>query len=231
MNKICDKDKCCGCHACINICPKNAITMETDIGGFKYPVIDQSKCIKCGMCKKVCPVLINKVNSKKDIISYACFNKNLSERLNSSSGGIFVLLAKQIIKRKGVVFGASFDQNFEVRHSWIETENDLNQFMGSKYTQSTIGNTYKKARDILDKGKYVLFSGTPCQIEGLKSYLRKDYDKLITQDIICHGVPSPKLWKKYIEYQKQKHGENMKSISFRNKDNGDSRTLKQLSKN
>ena len=219
MEKIIDKNKCCGCHACMNICPKNAITMKDDEKGFKYPVIDQKKCIDCGMCKKSCPVLNNKENEHM-VEAYACYNTNLDERLNSSSGGIFVLLAKQIIKRNGVVFGASFDKNFNVIHSFVKNEKDLYKFMGSKYTQSNIGDTYKKVKDFLEQDKYVLFTGTPCQIEGLKSYLKKDYKKLYTQDIICHGVPSPKVWQKYLDYQKSVKGEKIKSISFRNKDSG-----------
>lgn len=218
--EIIEKNKCCGCHACSNICPKGAITMIEDEKGFKYPQINKDKCVGCGLCKKVCPIINSKNEIKNDIKSYACYNKNEDERLKSSSGGIFILIAKEIIKREGVVFGASFDEKFNVQHSCVESEKDLEKFMGSKYCQSTIGNTYKKVKDFLDNDRYVLFSGTPCQIEGLKAYLRKDYDKLYTQDIICHGVPSPKVWQKYLDYQKNKYGENIKCISFRNKDSG-----------
>ena len=172
------------------------------------------------LCKKVCPILKSEKENKKEIITYACYNKNLKDRINSSSGGIFVLLAKQIIKKNGVVFGATFDNEFNVKHSYIETEKDLEKFMGSKYTQSVIGDSYKKVKEFLEKNRFVLFTGTPCQIEGLKSFLQKDYDKLYTQDIICHGVPSPKLWKKYLLFQKNKYNEQINSISFRNKDNG-----------
>lgn len=220
MEYIVEKNKCCGCHSCVNKCPKGAITMKEDEGGFLYPSIDKSKCVDCGMCKKVCPILRSEKENKKEIITYACYNKNLKDRINSSSGGIFVLLAKQIIKKNGVVFGATFDNEFNVKHSYIETEKDLEKFMGSKYTQSVIGDSYKKVKEFLEKNRFVLFTGTPCQIEGLKSFLQKDYDKLYTQDIICHGVPSPKLWKKYLLFQKNKYNEQINSISFRNKDNG-----------
>lgn len=219
MKEVINKNKCCGCHACYNICLKNAISMVEDELGFKYPVIDQKKCIDCGMCKNVCPAL-NSKEEEKDVKAYAAYNKNIDERINSSSGGIFILLAKEIIKRKGVVFGASFDKDFNVRHTYVEKEKDLKQFMGSKYTQSSIGDSYKKVKEFLDKNRYVLFSGTPCQIEGLKSYLKKDYDKLYTQDIVCHGVPSPKAWQKYLEYQKEKNNDSIKEVSFRSKDNG-----------
>ena len=221
MNEIVSEKKCCGCHACFNACPKNAITMQEDNKGFKFPIIDQSKCINCGLCKTICPILNNKEDETKKIEAYACYNKNEVERINSSSGGIFILLAKEILKRKGVVFGAAFDENFNVKHAFVKNEKDLKRFMGSKYTQSTIGDTYKIAKEFLDNDNYVLFTGTPCQIEGLKSYLRKEYEKLYTQDIICHGVPSPKVWNKYLDYQKNKYAlKKIKDISFRNKDNG-----------
>lgn len=220
MKEIIEQNKCCGCHACFNICPRDAIKMKENEKGFLYPVINEEKCINCNMCRKVCPVLNKKKEIGNKIKAYACYNKNLNERLNSSSGGIFILIAKEIINKQGVVFGASFDEKFEVKHKYVENEKELKQFMGSKYTQSKIGNTYKETKDFLDKDKYVLFTGTPCQIEGLKSYLGKDYDKLYTQDIICHGVPSPRAWRKYLEYQRSTNKEEIKKISFRNKDNG-----------
>lgn len=220
MKQVLEPKRCCGCHTCMNVCPTGAIRMQEDKRGFLYPVILQTKCIDCGLCQKRCPVLKKQDDMVKNIKAYACFNKNIDERLNSSSGGIFILLAKEIIKRRGVVFGASFDENFEVKHFFVEKKEDLNKFMGSKYTQSTIGNAYKKVKEFLDSGRYVLFTGTPCQTEGLKLYLNKDYDKLYIQDIICHGVPSPKVWRKYIEYQKNINKEEINSISFRNKENG-----------
>lgn len=217
MINIKDKSKCCGCSACFNICPKNAIIMKEDEYGFKYPIVDKEKCINCGLCERVCPILNNKKEENK-IEAYACYNKNIDERLNSSSGGIFALLAKEIIKRNGIVFGAAFDKKFDVKHIFIDNEKDLEKLMGSKYVQSDIGNTYKKVKEFLEKGKYVLFSGTPCQIEGLKKYLQKDYDNLYTQDIICHGVPSPKIWQMYLEYRKNLLNDDIKNISFRNKE-------------
>ena len=219
MKEIIEKSMCCGCHACMNICPKHAISMYEDEKGFKYPKINQDKCINCGMCKKVCPILNNK-EVEKHIDAYACYNKNYEERINSSSGGIFILLAKEIIKRKGIVFGATFDKDFNVIHSSIENEKELNKFMGSKYTQSTIGKIYKQVKEYLENNRYVLFTGTPCQIEGLKSYLRKDFAKLYTQDIVCHGVPSPKVWHKYLDYLTQLEKEKIRNIQFRNKDHG-----------
>lgn len=220
MKEIVKSNLCSGCHACFNCCPKKAIIMNEDKKGFLYPTIDQSKCINCGLCKRICPVLNKSKEIKKDVIAYASYNKNFNERINSSSGGIFVLLAKEIINRNGVVFGAAFDKQFEVVHSFIDKADKIDSFMGSKYTQSTIGDTYKKAKEFLDNDRYVLFSGTPCQIEGLFSYLRKDYDKLYTQDIICHGVASPKAWRKYLLFQKNRNGSKILNIQFRNKDKG-----------
>lgn len=219
MNEIVKKEDCCGCHACFNACPKGAITMEEDDKGFRYPKIDSKKCIGCGLCKRVCPVLKNTM-LKTETKAYACYNLNEQERRDSSSGGIFVLLAKEVLRRNGVVFGAAFDDNFVVKHIKITTEKDLIKLMGSKYVQSTIGTTYREVKDFLNKGVTVLYTGTPCQIEGLKSFLGKDYPQLYTQDIICHGVPSPKVWEKYMAYRIKKDKEIPTGISFRNKDQG-----------
>lgn len=219
MIDIKEKDQCCGCHACFNICPKNAITMQEDEKGFKYPVIDKEKCINCGLCEKVCPIL-NKKSVENNPIAYACYNKNEEIRKNSSSGGIFTLLAENILEKQGVIFGASFDKEYNVQHTYIENKEELNKFRGSKYVQSSINYTYKQAKEFLEKDRYVLFTGTPCQIEGLKRFLGKEYDNLYTQDIICHGVPSPKVWKKYLEFRKKQDKEEPNKVSFRNKDNG-----------
>lgn len=219
MELLKEKKDCSGCSACFNICPKNAIEMKEDEKGFKYPVIDQTKCINCGLCRNSCPVLKD-LKQNNEIEAYACYNRNIEERLKSSSGGIFILIARKIIERKGVVFGACLDEEFKVKHSYAETIEELNKFMGSKYVQSTIGGMYKKAKEFLDNGRYVLFTGTPCQIEGLKSYLNKEYYKLYTQDIICHGVPSPLVWEKYKNYRENKDKKKPINISFRNKENG-----------
>lgn len=220
MIDIKDKKNCCGCHACFNICPKKAITMACDEKGFKYPIIDKEKCIDCGLCEKVCPILNRKKEEEKKVSAYACYNKNENERINSSSGGIFILLAKEIIKRKGIVFGAQLNEEFKVVHSYAESEEGLKKFQGSKYVQSNIGETYKLVKKHLNEDRYVLFTGTPCQIEGLYSFLQKKYDKLYTQDIICHGVPSPMVWEKYKEYRKSVDNDIPQKIEFRNKDNG-----------
>ena len=218
MIKIENKENCCGCWACANICPKDAITMVEDEKGFKYPKIDKEKCINCGLCEKVCPIINNK-SVKREVKAYACFNKNLETRMNSSSGGIFSLIANYILDLNGIVFGAQFDKEFNVVHSYIDNKKDLYKFQCSKYVQSEIGDTYRKVKELLDNDKYVLFTGTPCQIEGLYKFLRKDYDKLYTQDFICHGVPSPRVWRKYLKETNNKYSAKPKNISFRSKDN------------
>ena len=173
MEQIIEKNKCCGCPACLNICPKSAIKMVEDERGFKYPIIDQKKCINCGLCKKTCPIINSHEGKKKNVIAFAAYNKNFDERKNSSSGGIFILIAKAIIKRNGVVFGATFDKEFNVVHSYIESEKDISKLMGSKYTQSNIEKTYVKVKEFLDEDRYVLFTGTPCQVEGLFAFPEK----------------------------------------------------------
>ncbi|MBM7869850.1 coenzyme F420-reducing hydrogenase beta subunit [Clostridium pascui] len=219
MITINDKKDCMGCHACSNICPKSCITMKSDSEGFWYPSVDYNKCIKCGVCVKVCPI-INKTVVQNNPRAYACYNKNETVRLESSSGGIFTLFAEHIINNGGVVFGAVFDKSFSVVHSYVETKEGLERFRGSKYVQSKIGDTYKQAKEFLDEGTKVLFTGTPCQIGGLKSYLQKDYGNLFCIDIICHGVPSPKVWEKYISYQQNWNESTIRKIIFRSKDKG-----------
>lgn len=218
--KIIEKSECMGCHACYSVCPKQAITMVKDEKGFKVYKIDEEKCIKCGLCKKVCPVLNSRIIESKPE-AFAIINKDEEIRKNSSSGGVFTLIAEYIIKDGGVVFGAAFDEDWHVKHSYTDKVEELNRFRGSKYLQSTIGDSYKKAKEFLENGRKVLFTGTPCQIEGLKSYLQKEYDNLYTQDIICHGVPSPKVYNKYLEYQNNIFlNKEIKRIEHRNKDNG-----------
>lgn len=202
MIRILDKVKCCGCEACVQICPKHCIAFEQDSEGFRYPLVDETKCIDCGLCEKVCPVL-NIDEARKPLSSYAALNENEEERLKSSSGGIFILLAKRTIAEGGVVFGAKFDEHWNVVHAFAENETELTAFMGSKYVQSRIRDTFFQAKNYLNSGRRVLYSGTPCQIAGLKKFLRKEYDNLLTVDVICHGVPSPSVWQHYLEEIKQ----------------------------
>ena len=198
MINITDKHKCCGCTACVSACPKNCISMSADREGFLYPVVDSVKCIDCGLCEKVCPVL-HPVNNETEPLVYAAINNNEAVRMQSSSGGIFTLIAEHVLERGGVVFGACFDSDWNVVHDYTDTKEGLARFRGSKYVQSNVGNSFNQVKVFLDSGREVLFSGTPCQVAGLKNYLRKSYSNLLTIDLVCHGVPSPEVWRKYLQ--------------------------------
>ena len=198
MIRITDKKDCCGCHACASACARHSITMQEDNEGFLYPVVDTSTCTDCGLCEKVCPI-INQDAPRKPLKVYAAKNRDEEIRRQSSSGGIFTPLAETVIRDGGVVFGAKFNKEWNVIHAWTDTIEGIADFRGSKYVQSTIGDTYREAREFLKQGRKVLFSGTPCQIAGLRKYLRKEYDNLLTVDVVCHGVPSPLVWRKYLE--------------------------------
>lgn len=210
-----NKSQCCGCHSCVQICPKKCISMREDEEGFLYPHVDINICIDCHLCENVCPV-INKNESRTPLACYAAKNPNEKIRMESSSGGVFTMLAEEVINEGGVVFGAGFNRKWQVVHSYTEKKDGLAVFRGSKYVQSVIGNTYKEAEIFLKKGRNVLFSGTPCQIAGLKNYLRKDYDNLITVDFICHGVPSPGVFRWYLQEELCNHAslKDMGSASF-----------------
>lgn len=189
---------CTGCSACADRCPKHCIVMKSDATGFLYPHIDISTCIECGLCEKVCPVLTMHEETPP-LAVYAGRNIDAEVVKESSSGGIFTLLAMHTLAVGGVVFGAMFDKDWNVVHGYIMDEKELPRLRGSKYVQSRIGAAYIDAERFLKKGKQVLFSGTPCQVAGLKSFLGKQYDNLVAVDFICHGVPSPKVWKKYLK--------------------------------
>lgn len=214
MIKIEDKSRCCGCSACVQKCPKQCISLIADDEGFLYPKVDESVCIDCGLCNKICP-LQHEANPTDPIKVLSAYNNDEQARLNSSSGGIFTLLAEKTIKQGGVVFGARFDNQWNVTLDYTETICGLKVFRSSKYVQATVGETYLKCEQFLLDGRHVLFSGTPCQIAGLKGYLRKEYDNLITVDILCHGVPSPMIWQKYL--QEITLGNTIQSIIFRDK--------------
>ena len=218
MEEVLEKKQCTGCMACKNICPKKAITVEIGKDGFEYTKIDKQYCINCGLCKKVCPVINKLQENRNEIQVYCCKNKDKNIRLQSSSGGIFTLIAEWILNQDGVVFGVKFNENMEAIHDYIETKDKLELFRGSKYLQSRIEDNYEKVKMFLLEKRKVLFTGTPCQIEGLLAYLGKEYNNLYTQDIICHGVPSPKVWRKYLEYIQNKNRDNLEKINFRKKD-------------
>lgn len=214
-------DACTGCSACANVCPKQAITMLPDSDGFLFPKIDSGICVGCGICEKTCPILNPiELNTENIITAYAVQNKDEKIRLDSTSGGAFSAIAQYVLDRNGVVFGAMFDENFDVVHDFVEKTEDLWKLRRSKYVQSRIGYAFKNAKSFLDTGRWVCFSGTPCQIGGLRNVLRKDYEHLILVDIICHSVPSPKMWTCYKESQEKKYNAKIQDVRFREKTYG-----------
>ena len=218
MIRINRKEDCTACFACVNKCPAHCIGMKTDAEGFNYPAVDASKCLRCGLCEKVCPVTAEKTAPEKAPDAYAIINRDPEERMKSSSGGVFALLAKEILRSGGIVYGAAFsDDRRSVRHTAVDKACDLHKLMGSKYLQSEIGPVFGDIKRQLEEGRKVLFSGTPCQAEGLKAFLGARYDNLLTVDIICHGVPSPMVWRDYLGKLELDQGSVIRNVSFRNK--------------
>ena len=215
--------QCSGCYACANACPKDAIAMEEDKEGFSYPIINPGLCIECGACDRACPKLANRSQESMAGIdsmphTYAVISNHSLERQKSSSGGFFRLLAEQVIRQGGFVYGSAFNEKWEVCHVGVDNLSDLGRLQGSKYVQSRIGLVYRDIKKQLATGRLVLFSGTPCQCEGLYGYLGIKYDNLFVVDLICHGVPSPLVWKHYIQYVcKLKKSTEISRISFRSK--------------
>ena len=222
MITVTEKSKCSGCYACYNACPKGCIQMIADEEGFWYPQVNTENCIGCGVCEKVCPIIHKWQPDESSFTkTFAALNKNEEIRLQSSSGGIFTLIAESILEQGGVVFGAAFSDDFRsVHHIYVDKKSALEKLRGSKYVQSNIGDTYQQAKRFLDDGRKVLFTGTPCQIGGLYSFLRKPYENLYTQDIICHGVPSPLVWEKYVEERENKAESKTQRMFFRHKKYG-----------
>lgn len=215
------KENCCGCNLCKQICPVDAITMELDEYGFLYPSINQKKCIRCNKCVSHC-MFSNK--EKKDGFeapdTYAAVNKNKVTLKKSASGGVFSALAENIISCGGVVFGAAmevFDGHLKAKHIYIEKIAEIGRLQGSKYVQSEIGESFEKAKKFLIEGRMVLFSGTPCQIDSLNTFLEREYENLYTIDIICHGVPSQHMFSDYIGYLEKKKKMKIIQFDFRNK--------------
>lgn len=217
-----NKKDCCGCTACYNICPKNAITMQADEEGFLYPQIDKELCVECGLCEKVCPVQNVPDSNVGEKESYVLRTKNRNVLAESTSGGFVTPLACWVFRNNGVFCGVSYDKEFKVKHTFVDSEVKYNQFSfrGSKYVQSDLGDCFKKIKKYLEQKIIVCFVGTTCQVSGLKTFLGKDFDNLITVDLVCHGTPSPKLWEKYLKYQIDKYHSEIEKINFRNKTYG-----------
>lgn len=214
-----DKALCCGCSACEQICPRSCIRMEEDSEGFLYPVVAAEDCINCKLCEKVCPVL-NRYPAKEEPLK--CYlGKTTDEiiRSHSSSGGIFAEVANFVIQKGGVVFGVRFDDHWNAIYGYTESTSGLKTFYGSKYVQANPRKAYTLAKKFLSEGRIVLYSGTPCVIAGLNHFLQKKYDNLITLDIVCHSIPSAKIWGKYLLELSKQNDAIVKDVSFRNKSN------------
>ncbi|MDY2627561.1 MAG: polysaccharide pyruvyl transferase family protein [Lachnospiraceae bacterium] len=207
--------ECCGCGACYNICPQSAISMQYDAEGFLYPRIDEKLCISCGKCRKACPSVSGQYNNNPEPDCYVAMADD-DIRKNSSSGGMFTLFAEYVLDRAGAVCGAAYDSEFRVLHMIVNNKKDLEKLKKSKYVQSDTGRVYTEIQKLLKEGRPVLFCGCPCQVAGLRTYLGRDYEKLYTIDLMCHGAPSPGLFKKYLQ---EKHGgRKITHVGFRDKD-------------
>ena len=217
--QLASHDTCTGCAACVSVCSKGCITMREDRGGFLQPHIDADTCIECHKCEKTCPILKPiEIPTDCETIAYASINKDDKVRAQSSSGGMFYALAKWTIEQGGVVFGARYNEWMEVVHDYTETIEGINPFMRSKYVQSRIGDTFKQAKQFLKQNRWVLYVGTPCQIGGLLAFVGKKCDKLLTVDFICHGVPGPGVWKRYLA--ESFNGDEILTFNFRDKSEG-----------
>lgn len=221
MIEVNEKSQCCGCAACVDRCPVNCISLREDEEGFCYPYVDNEVCVSCGLCTRVCPVL-NRSIEKRPLCQYAALNPDMSIRSSSSSGGLFSILARYVIDKGGVVFGASFDESWNVHHNMVSTVDDLSALRGSKYVQSDSRNIYLEVERQLKSDKMVLFSGTPCQVAALRLYLGREYPGLLCVDVICHGVPSPRIWRDYLVKlgDLRPVGTQLVGISFRDKVGG-----------
>ena len=208
---------CCGCGACSTICPTNSIKMEADSEGFLYPTIDSTTCVLCGLCVKCCPILNTSSKPLKTQLAFIAQNKNNVLRQHATSGGVFGAIAEEVISRGGIVFGAQFDEQYNVIHTSAENREKLEAFYSSKYVQSNTNNTFAMVKYWLQMNRFVCYSGTPCQIEGLRHFLNQEYDNLLLVDVVCRGVPSPLIWKEYCRMQCEKEYSAPEAVWFRDK--------------
>ena len=221
MINITDPHSCCGCTACASICTHNAITMRPDVLGFLYPVVDIEQCVNCGLCDDICAFneKYDKSYNLPKPIAYGARHNDINEVASSRSGAAFIAISDYILSTGGVVYGVGYSENFRVVHKRAETKEQRNEFKGSKYVQSDLSGVFKFVKQDLRAGLTVLFSGTPCQTAGLHSFVgNKLRDNLILIDIVCHGVPSPYIWRDYLIYLEKKYSSKICKVNFRDKD-------------
>lgn len=213
--------ECAICGACINACPVDAIRLDKVHLDFRYPQIKEDICIHCNRCEKACPILGNKGKPGEGYpVAFAAKSENDPMRMRSSSGGVFYELADQMLRDGGYVCGAVFDDEFHVKHILSNAKENILRMMGSKYSQSDVGYCYREVKDVLEKGCKVLFSGCPCQVAGLRTFLGKEYPNLVLVELICHGIPSDHMLQTYIGMQERKYGARLTRMEFRNKKKG-----------
>lgn len=219
MKPYLEKKLCCGCGACRDICPVDAIRMRADGEGFLYPEIEESACVRCGRCEAVCP--IGRGEAALDGLYFGARAREGGVRRDSSSGGVFPVLAGYVLRRRGSVFGAAFGEGMEVAHREARSPEELRGLKTTKYVQSRMEGVYRRIKALLDEGGWILFCGTPCQVHALRRFVGKPYPRLLTADLVCYGVPSPGIWADYIKLLERKHGGTVTAFSFRDKRAGD----------
>lgn len=222
MERLCESALCTGCGACAAACPAGCIRMIPDAEGFLRPETDTERCTSCGRCRAVCPVLAVPASADTVPDAWAAVHTDDGIRGASTSGGVFTALSRWVLDRGGIVFGAAYDADFRVFHCAVEHPDDLQRLRGAKYAQSALGDTFRRVRASLREGRYVLFSGTPCQVAGLVSYLGRKDERLILVDLICHGVPSPAVWQRYISWRGEQDADGQKPcrVNLRSKETG-----------
>ncbi len=213
------KSDCCACGACENVCPKNAIAMREDERGFLFPTIDSTRCVGCGACVKVCPLKSAAAETARPDV-YAVKTKNAAELSRSASGGAFAAMARRVLESGGVVVGCALNENVLPTHIRIDSVDELSKLQGSKYVQSDVGLVFRETKEALKSGRTVLFSGTPCQCDGLRSYLGRDYDNLLCVELICHGVPSAAFFRAYLDLLEKRWNVKIVDVAFRDKKRG-----------
>ena len=217
MIKLQKKESCCGCTACAEICPKNCIEMKEDEEFFLYPHVNENECINCHLCEKVCPVLnLPELEKQKNLQACLVRTKDHSILRKCTSGGVFTTIARETIQNGGVAYGVIYGADYIVKYARIDKLENIWKLSGSKYVQSNVGNIFNEVQNDLKNGLKVVFCGTPCQVAGLYNFLGKEYENLLLVDLVCHGVPSPGLWKDYLEYIEKTYGK-LKKVNFRSK--------------